>query len=305
MTLLPGCNFDDPDHPDLADDFLRLMSGWNNEVQAALFNPNTLAPTFKASQITRPPRFNAFYDISQAPQVDPRPGGSNCPGRSATSSAWRIDQLRALPQESQITRFICVEGWRVIGQWSGVPLRHFLRAVSADTRARYVSFHCADGYFTSIDMESALHPADHPRARLPGRTADGTLRRSGPAADPDQARIQESKIHRGDGSHQPMDRRILGKTRLQLVQWIMKMRILAGVALFGLMSGTAFAALRPVVVELFTSQGCSDCPPADALLRHVKATDPDVLALDLHVTYWDNAAWKDPFSLQGATDLQN
>ena len=83
------------------------------------------------------------------------------------------------------------------------------------------------------------------------------------------------------------------------------MRILVATALFGLISGMAAAAPRPVVVELFTSQGCSDCPPADALLRHVKATDPDVLALDLHVTYWNNAAWKDPFSLQAATDLQD
>src|SRR5271168_3057202 len=85
----------------------------------------------------------------------------------------------------------------------------------------------------------------------------------------------------------------------------MKMRILVATALFGLISGVAAAAPRPVVVELFTSQGCSDCPPADALLRHVQATDPDVLALDLHVTYWNNAAWKDPFSLQAATDLQD
>jgi DMSO/TMAO reductase YedYZ molybdopterin-dependent catalytic subunit len=158
LTLLSACNFDDPDHPDVADEFLRMMSGWNNEVQAALFNPHTLAPTFRASQITRPPRFNAFYDISQAPQVDLTTWRLELAGRIGDKQAWRIDQLRALLQESQITRFICVEGWRVIGQWSGVPLRHFLRAVNADTRARYVSFKCADGYYTSIDMESALHP---------------------------------------------------------------------------------------------------------------------------------------------------
>jgi hypothetical protein len=102
-----------------------------------------------------------------------------------------------------------------------------------------------------------------------------------------------------------MDRRILGKSGLQLVQRVVTRRILAGVALFGLMTGAAFAAPRPVVVELFTSQGCSDCPPADALLRHVKATDPDVLALDLHVTYWDSGAWKDPFSLRAATGRQD
>ena len=83
------------------------------------------------------------------------------------------------------------------------------------------------------------------------------------------------------------------------------MRILTGIALFGFMTGAAVAAPRPVVVELFTSQGCSDCPPADSLLRHVQATDPDVLALDLHVTYWDSAAWTDPFSLQSATRLQH
>ena len=158
VSLLSGCDFDDPKHPDVADNFLRLMSGWNNEVQAALFNPNTLAPTFKASQITRPPRFNAFYNISQAPHVDVATWRLELSGQIGDKRPWRIDQLRALPQDTQITRLICVEGWRVIGQWSGVPLRHFLRAVAADTRARYVAFRCADGYFTSIDMESALHP---------------------------------------------------------------------------------------------------------------------------------------------------
>ncbi len=102
-----------------------------------------------------------------------------------------------------------------------------------------------------------------------------------------------------------MDRRVLSQSGLQLVQRIMNLRILAIVTLLVLTAGTAFGALRPVVVELFTSQGCSDCPPADALLRRVKGTDPGVLALDLHVTYWDDAAWTDPFSLQAATNLQH
>ena len=158
VTTLPGCDFDNLQHPDLADDFLRLMSGWNNEVQEALFNPRTLAPTFNAAQITRPPRFNAFYSIDQAPQIDLATWRLELSGAISNKQAWRIDQLRALPQESQITRFICVEGWRVIGQWRGVPLHRFLRIIDADTRSRYVAFRCADGYYTSIDMESALHP---------------------------------------------------------------------------------------------------------------------------------------------------
>jgi hypothetical protein len=85
----------------------------------------------------------------------------------------------------------------------------------------------------------------------------------------------------------------------------MKMRLFTALLLVGLTTGTAFAAPRPVVVELFTSQACSDCPPADALLERVQAENPDVLALDLHVNYWDGAFWTDPFSLQSATDRQN
>ncbi|MBL4558820.1 MAG: DUF1223 domain-containing protein [Rhodobacteraceae bacterium] len=51
----------------------------------------------------------------------------------------------------------------------------------------------------------------------------------------------------------------------------------------------------PILLELFTSQGCSSCPPADALLRRL-AADPDVIAIALHVDYWDYLGWRDPFA---------
>jgi hypothetical protein len=78
--------------------------------------------------------------------------------------------------------------------------------------------------------------------------------------------------------------------------------------LLGLIAGlspvVANAAERPVVVELFTSQGCSSCPPANAYLNEMSRGRRDVLALAFHVTYWDRLGWKDPFSMEAATDRQ-
>ena len=67
----------------------------------------------------------------------------------------------------------------------------------------------------------------------------------------------------------------------------------------------ALAGERPVVVELFTSQGCSSCPPANAYLNDLARERRDVLALAFHVTYWDRLGWKDPFSLHEATARQD
>jgi hypothetical protein len=62
-------------------------------------------------------------------------------------------------------------------------------------------------------------------------------------------------------------------------------------------------AARPVVIELFTSQGCSSCPPADALIGEL-ARDPSVLALAFHVDYWDYLGWIDRFALSAAAERQ-
>lgn len=60
---------------------------------------------------------------------------------------------------------------------------------------------------------------------------------------------------------------------------------------------------RPVVVELFTSQACNSCPPADAFLGEL-ARRPDVLALSFHIDYWDYIGWKDPFAERAYAERQ-
>lgn len=84
-----------------------------------------------------------------------------------------------------------------------------------------------------------------------------------------------------------------------LLRLVMSLGLIAGLSPIAAVAGE-----RPIVVELFTSQGCSSCPPADALLNELSKGRRDVLPLAFHVTYWDNLGWKDSFSLQAATQRQ-
>ena len=135
LTLLTGCDISDNDAVQRA---LAAVSQWNDRVQAALFSGTRLAPTFDERLAVRNFRYNAWYPATKAPKLD-----------AATYT---------LPQESQVTRHVCVEGWNMIGKWTGTPLRTFLERVGADTTARYVGYECADGYYEAMDMPTALHP---------------------------------------------------------------------------------------------------------------------------------------------------
>jgi DMSO/TMAO reductase YedYZ molybdopterin-dependent catalytic subunit len=80
-------------------------------------------------------------------------------GLVAKPASYSLAELRGrFNRVAQITRHDCVEGWSVIGKWGGPRLGDFLQRVGADLTAKYVGFQCADGYYGSIDMPSALHP---------------------------------------------------------------------------------------------------------------------------------------------------
>jgi len=155
LTMLTGCDISDSTSIGQA---LRAMSSFNDRVQAAIFDPNKLAPEYPASMVLKPPRFNAYYEIEDVKPVDGDRWRLELAGLIDNKQPWTRQQIAALPQREMIIRHICVEGWDYIGQWSGVPLRTFLQAVGADLTARYVAFKTADDYPSSIDMATALHP---------------------------------------------------------------------------------------------------------------------------------------------------
>jgi DMSO/TMAO reductase YedYZ molybdopterin-dependent catalytic subunit len=155
LALLSGCQLTE----DAAvQRVLGALSRWNDRAQAWLFDPKKLAPEYPESAITAPFPFNAYYGEDEVRAVD---GGSyklELSGLVRDKKPWGLPQLYALPQTTQITRHICVEGWSAIGKWSGVRFSTFLERIGADTSAKYVGFKCFDDYYSSIDMATALHP---------------------------------------------------------------------------------------------------------------------------------------------------
>ena len=89
LTLLTGCNVVDSDS---ADRMLAQISKFNDAVQALIFNPNALAPTFPESAITKPFPFNAYYDLDDAPEVDGKTWKLEVRGLVDNKKFWTLDE---------------------------------------------------------------------------------------------------------------------------------------------------------------------------------------------------------------------
>jgi DMSO/TMAO reductase YedYZ molybdopterin-dependent catalytic subunit len=157
-TLLSGCDVITNTGP--VDGFLRMISRFNDGVQAALFNPNKLAPIFSEKLVPPVFRYNAQYPPEKVHKINPDTWRLEVSGLVTDKTPWTLDRLKSMPQRADVTRHCCVEGWSMIGKWGGVPLRAFLEKVGADMTAKYVAFQCDDpiSYTGSIDMASAMHP---------------------------------------------------------------------------------------------------------------------------------------------------
>jgi DMSO/TMAO reductase YedYZ molybdopterin-dependent catalytic subunit len=171
LSLLSGCELTDAlTYDERVQRLLTAMSKWNDGAQAWLFDPKRLAPEFPESMITNPFPFNAYYGEDEIRLVDAAGYKLEISGLVREKRAWGLPELYALPEVSQVTRHICVEGWSAIGKWSGVRFSDFLQRIGADLSARYVGFKCADDYYTSIDMATALHPQTQLSFKYAGET---------------------------------------------------------------------------------------------------------------------------------------
>lgn len=148
-----GCDGDRP-----RAGFLGLMERANERLERALFDPARLAPELGAGEETALDDFPK-YMISEEVPVAPAGWALAVKGLVARPMTLSIAELRGLPRTRMRVRHHCVEGWTAVAAWEGVRLAEIARIAGADPRARYVEFRSFDsGYWSSWDLESALHP---------------------------------------------------------------------------------------------------------------------------------------------------
>ena len=144
--------------PKVQDRLLAAGLGFSDWASAQLFRKGHLAPTFADGELTPFERFPINdYDVDD-PQVDFVKWKLTVGGSVDRPGDYRLAQVKALPNFRHNTRHVCVEGWDVIGRFGGARLSDFLRFVGADLSARFVTVECADDYYESLDMPTALHP---------------------------------------------------------------------------------------------------------------------------------------------------
>jgi DMSO/TMAO reductase YedYZ molybdopterin-dependent catalytic subunit len=144
--------------PSLQKPLLKAGLGFSDWASAKLFRTQHLAPTFDDSELTPFEKFPINdYDVDD-PEVELDKWTLTVSGAVQKPGDYKLAAIQQLPKVVRNTRHVCVEGWDVIGRFGGARLSDFLKMIGADTSARFVYVECADDYYESIDMATALHP---------------------------------------------------------------------------------------------------------------------------------------------------
>ncbi len=137
---------------------LKKGLGFSDWASEKLFRRGHLAPIFSDAEVTPFERFPINgYDVDD-PGVILENWTLTVSGAVQKPGDYKLEQIQALPRVRQNTRHVCVEGWDVIGRFGGARLSDFLNMIGADTSARFLTVTCADDYYESLDMATALHP---------------------------------------------------------------------------------------------------------------------------------------------------
>ena len=138
-----------------------LLTGgveWSDAASAALFRRGHLADSHPATDVVPFERFPYNgYDVLE-PDIDFVNWKLTVSGAVSRPGVYSLDHIRALPKQSHNTRHVCVEGWDVVGRFGGARVADFLQLIGADPAARYLTVTCADDYYESLDIETALQP---------------------------------------------------------------------------------------------------------------------------------------------------
>jgi DMSO/TMAO reductase YedYZ molybdopterin-dependent catalytic subunit len=144
--------------PSLQKPLLKAGLGFSDWASAKLFRTGHLAPTFDDSELTPFEKFPVNdYDVDD-PEVELDKWTLTVSGAVQKPGDYKLAAIQQLPKVVRNTRHVCVEGWDVIGRFGGARVSDFLKMIGADTSARFVYVECADDYYESIDMATALHP---------------------------------------------------------------------------------------------------------------------------------------------------
>jgi DMSO/TMAO reductase YedYZ molybdopterin-dependent catalytic subunit len=144
--------------PRFRDPLLTAGVSFTDWASAKWFRRNHLAPIFANSEVSPLEKFYVnTYDVDD-PEVDLDTWTLSVGGDVKRPGEYTLAQIQSLPKLTQNTRHICVEGWDAIGRFGGTRISDFLQYIGANPKAKFLYVECADDYYESLDMASALHP---------------------------------------------------------------------------------------------------------------------------------------------------
>lgn len=128
----------------------------NQRVEELLLKPQALAREYPISAIE--PQALLINSFNGVPEIDPNTFKLIIDGAVNQPMQLSINDIQKLPLQSMVIQHVCVEGWAAIVQWGGVRVRDLIALAQPNNTARYVNFESGDGYYSSWDLPSAIHP---------------------------------------------------------------------------------------------------------------------------------------------------